>query len=191
MKQSLRVAVADDEPIMQMYLEETVSDFGHEVVAAAKDGQDLLEKCRMEQPDLVITDIRMPRLNGLRAVQEICQDGPVPVVFITGHDEWEPALQAQSQCVLVYLMKPIGEDSLRRAIDLVMERFEQFKVIHAEEPDLQKALANRVHIEKAKFVLTKRRALSDPEAFRLLRDMAAARNTSVLCAAMDVLTATA
>ena len=190
MNQSLRVAVADDEPIMQMYLEETVSDLGHEVVTAAKDGQELLERCREEPPDLVITDIMMPRLDGFRAVREICRDCPVPVVFITGYDERERAAQAESECILVYLMKPVGEAELRRGIEIVIQRFEQFQLIWEQQPDLHKALADRVHVEKAKALLVKRRHLTDQEAFDYLQEQAEQKRTKLICAAMDVLTST-
>jgi AmiR/NasT family two-component response regulator len=190
MKQPLRVAVADDEPIMQMYLEETVSDFGHTVVSAAGDGLELLEHCRELLPDLVITDIKMPRLDGFLAMREICRECPLPVVFITGYDERERALQAERECVLVYLMKPVGEADLRLAIDLVMQRYEQFQAIHEEEPDLRKALCNRVHVENAKALLAKRLGLDDGEAFQYLCERARENGQSLLCAAMDVLTAT-
>lgn len=183
MSQSLRVAVADDEPIMQMYLEETVSDFGHEVVAAAGDGMELLEECRSKHPDLVITDIKMPRMDGFRAVQEICRDSPVPVVLITGYDERDRALQAEGECVLVYLMKPVGGAELREAIDLVMQRFEQFKVLLSEAPDERKALADRQRVEHAKAVLKRHHGIDDEAAFELLRDMAQQKDIPIADAA--------
>lgn len=190
MNHPLRVAVADDEPIMQMYLEETLSEFGHEVVAAAQNGFELVEQCRREHPDLVVTDIMMPGLDGFRAAKEICRDVPVPVVFITGYDEKERAVRAESECVLVYLVKPIGETELRKAIDLVMQRFEHFKVLCHEVKDPRKALADRPYIEKAKNVLMKRHDLDDREAFDRLRERAREKDQDLLAAAMDILTAT-
>lgn len=170
MNELLRVAVADDEPVMQMYLEETVSDLGFNVVATASDGLELLAECRIKHPDLVITDIMMPRMDGFKAVKEICRDSPVPVVFITGYDERDRALQAEGECVLVYLMKPVGEKELRLAISLVLSRFEQFKVLNAEEPDLHRVLANRQRVERAKSLLMRTEGLDDQEAFERIRE---------------------
>jgi response regulator NasT len=176
---TLRVAVADDEPIMQMYLEETITDFGHDVVAAAKDGIELLSECRAKHPDLVITDIMMPRMDGFRAVRELCRDSPLPVVFITGYDEKDRALQAEDECVLVYLMKPVGEKELRGAISMVMRRFEQFQEILSEEKDVNRALHKRQRVERAKTVLVRREELNDEAAFNRLREIAREKSVSI------------
>lgn len=189
MNQSLRVAVADDEPIMQMYLEETVADLGYEVVAAARDGEQLIEECRTKKPDLVITDIMMPRVDGIRAVREICRDAPVPVVFITGFDEHDRAAQAEQECVLVYLMKPIGEIELKAAIRLVLRRFEQFKILRREEPDMHRALADRQRVERAKALLMRRHLIDDQEAFNRLVAAARERGIRIAKAAAETLPA--
>jgi len=174
---------------MQMYLEETVSDFGHEVVATASDGLELLHECRDKHPDLVITDIKMPRMDGVRAVCEACQDSPMPVVFITGYDEQDRTLQAEKDCILVHLRKPVGEAELRKAIDLVLERFKQFQALQEEEPDLRRALVNRQRVEAAKRALFRSDRLSDREAFEYLRRLARDRRTTIAEAAEYVLSA--
>ncbi|MDX9973143.1 MAG: response regulator [FCB group bacterium] len=187
MNDLLRVAVADDEPVMQMYLEESVSDLGFDVVASAKDGLELLAECRMKHPDLVITDIMMPRMDGFRAVKELCRDCPVPVVFITGYDERDRALQAEGECVLVYLMKPVGEKELRLAIALVMSRFEQFKILTAEEPDVRRVLANRQRVERAKSLLMRTEGLDDQEAFDRIHEAAEAAGVNIIQEAERIL----
>jgi len=60
MNRHLRIAVADDELDMRDYLQAILPCFGHIVVAVASTGRELVEKCRAERPDLVITDIKMP-----------------------------------------------------------------------------------------------------------------------------------
>ena len=65
MTQSLRIVIADVEPDMREFLTRMLPRCGHEVVAAAENGVRLVELCRQQRPDLVITDIKMPVLDGI------------------------------------------------------------------------------------------------------------------------------
>lgn len=184
---TLQIAVADDEPVMRMYLQETVSGFGHNVMSVAKDGVELMENCSKRRPDLIITDIRMPRLDGFQAVREICRESPVPVVFVTGYNEWFKAAEVERDCVLVYLVKPVGEVDLRLAIDLVMQRFQQFRVLLQEDGNLQNALVDRQYVERAKTLLVKWQGLSDRQAFEHIRRLASEKGLSTAATAKDLL----
>src|SRR5437868_2168282 len=64
MKVSVRIAVADDEPRMRQFYEEVLPVLGHEVVYSAATGKELLAGCQQVHPDLVITDIKMPDMDG-------------------------------------------------------------------------------------------------------------------------------
>ena len=67
MSRALRIAVADDEPDMRDYFRTILPRLGHEVVAVAETGRELVEQCRATRPDLVITDIKMPDMDGIDA----------------------------------------------------------------------------------------------------------------------------
>ncbi len=67
MTDGLRIAVADDEPEMRDFFEKVLPRFGHQVVAVAENGNQLVSHCRELKPDLVITDIKMPELEQLIA----------------------------------------------------------------------------------------------------------------------------
>src|SRR5262249_49191174 len=86
---SLRVAVADDEPDMLLYLRTTLPLLGHEVVAAARTGEELVERCRTAHPDLVITDIKMPGLDGIAAAAAIFRERPTPVILVSAYHDSE------------------------------------------------------------------------------------------------------
>lgn len=79
----LRIAIAEDEPIVLEDLRATITELGHEVVAAAANGRELVERCQELEPDLVITDINMPELDGLEAVKLLRDGMPVPIIVST------------------------------------------------------------------------------------------------------------
>ena len=172
MNRSLRIAIAEDEPDMREYLEMTLPRLGHQVVVAAENGRELVERCRTARPDLVITDIKMPEMDGIAAATQIFQEGPVPVILLSAYHDPELIERAEADHVLAYLVKPITEADLRPTIAIAMRRFEQFQTLWKETADLRQALEERKVIERAKGVLMKRASVDEVEAFRRLQRLA-------------------
>ena len=85
MTQSLRVVLADDEPELIAYYQSLLSAMGHDVVATAANGSELVRQCRLTQPDLVITDVKMPEKDGIQAVLEVFRERPMRVILVTGY----------------------------------------------------------------------------------------------------------
>src|SRR5262245_32672861 len=85
MNQSLRIAVADDEARMREFYQQTLSELKHTVVCSARTGIELVEQCRAQKPNLVITDIRMPVMDGIEAAREICSKEPIPIILVSGY----------------------------------------------------------------------------------------------------------
>ena len=82
MKDTVRIVVADDEPIIRIDLCQLLEELGHQVVGQAADGFDALECCRRSRPDLAILDIRMPVFDGLSAAQSILEEGAAGGVIL-------------------------------------------------------------------------------------------------------------
>src|SRR5947209_14368537 len=104
MNRAYKIAVADDEPVMQEYFQKVLPVMGHQVVAVAGTGKELVEQCARTRPDLIIADIRMPDMDGLEAVEQINRTRPVPTVLVTGHDDPSYVSRAQSGPALAYLV---------------------------------------------------------------------------------------
>lgn len=173
----LRIAVADDEPDMRDFFRDMLTQLGHEVVAVAENGGQLVEYCRKYEPDLVITDIEMPEMGGLQAVRQITSERTIPVILVTAHEEGEYVEQAlKEQQVLAYLIKPIKRADLQPAIALAMQRFREFEALHQQAANLQQALEDRKLIERAKGALMKRAELSEADAFRRLQLLSSQKN---------------
>src|SRR3982751_3618573 len=96
MSRALRIAVADDEPDMQDYFRTILPDLGHEVVAVAASGQDLVQRCLDTRPDLVITDIKMPDMDGIDAAARIYRDAAVPVILVSAHHDADTVRRAEA-----------------------------------------------------------------------------------------------
>jgi len=189
MSQRLRIAVADDEGIMREYLEQTLPGLGHDVVAVARNGRELVERCRKLQPDLVITDIKMPDLDGIEAAVAIYQDRPTPVILISAYHDPELIERAEADHIMGYLVKPIKQADLKPTIAITVHRFEQFQAMHKEATDLRQALADRKMIERAKGILMKKGNLDEPEAFRRLQKLASEKNHKLVEIATIIVTA--
>jgi two-component system, response regulator PdtaR len=189
MGRSLRIAVADDEIAMQEYFRTILPLLGHVVVAVAETGRELVEKCREQRPDLVITDIKMPDMDGLEAVARIALDAPIPVILVSAHHDPEFIARAEQEHVLAYLIKPIKQADLEPAIALAMRRSEQFRALRQEAADLRQALEDRKLIERAKGLMMKKASLDEAEAFRRLQKLASDQNRKLVEIARMLLTA--
>jgi two-component system, response regulator PdtaR len=186
---TLRIAVADDEPDMQDYFRTILPLLGHEVVAVASTGQELVDLCRAKHPDLVITDIKMPDMDGIDAAARIYKDSAVPVILVSAHHDPETVRRAGADYVMAYLVKPIKQADLEPAIAIALRRFEQFQALRKEAADLKQALEDRKAIEKAKGILMKKAGLDENEAFRRLQKLASEKNKKLIEIAGSILTA--
>lgn len=140
-----RVLIADDEDYVRDLLVKNIrsSSLEIEVVAVADDGKAALRSALMLEPDIVVTDIAMPFMNGLELIRELQSAGiHSKYVVISGYDEFEYAKQAISLGVKDYLLKPF----LPRELTGVLQ-----KII--EELDSQKTLQQNMSLLKEQAVL--------------------------------------
>ena len=189
MSQSLRVVVGDDEPDMRDYFQKALPRLGHQVVGAARDGRELVEMCRALQPDLVVTDIKMPDMDGIDAAAQLYRERPVPVILVSAYHDAGLIARAEADHILGYLVKPIKQTDLGPVIALATWRFEEFQALRQEAADLRQALEDRKAIERAKGILMKRTGLDEQEAFRRLQQMASEKSRKLADIAETILVA--
>lgn len=189
MSRSLRIAVADDEQDMREYFETMLPHLGHQVVVVAEDGRSLVEKCRKARPELVITDIKMPDMDGIDAAVQIFRDHPTPVILVSAFHDPDLIRRAEADRILAFLVKPIKQADLEPAIAIAMRRFEQFQAMRKETSDLKQALEDRKIIERAKGILMKKVGLDEHDAFRRMQKLASEKNRKLIEIAQMILTA--
>jgi AmiR/NasT family two-component response regulator len=189
MKSTLRIAVADDEPDMRDYFQRILPMAGHQVVAVAETGRQLVDQCRTALPDLVITDIKMPDMDGIEAARTINQEHEVPFILVSAYHDPELIERADADCILAYLVKPIKQADVGPAIAVAMRRFDQFRALRKEAGDLRQALHDRKIIERAKGIMMHRLRLDEPDVFHRLQKLASQRNRKLVDVAQSVLSA--
>ncbi|MCA9039455.1 MAG: response regulator [Planctomycetaceae bacterium] len=189
MTDSLRIAIADDDPEQLLDLEETLNGFGHQAIIKASTGEQLVEECHKEPPDLIITDIRFPGIDGLEAVAHCRDDHPVPIVILSAFHTSELMDRAIKEHVMAYLVKPANEESLEAAIELAMQRFKEFRALQLESESLRQALEDRKVIERAKGILMSRTKLSEKDAFKRLQLLSSQKNIKLIEIAKTIIEA--
>jgi CheY-like chemotaxis protein len=116
MTRQLRIAVADDEPDVRDYFQRMLPYLGHEVVAIASNGRELVELCRERKPDLIIADVRMPDMDGDAAIAEICREAPTPFILISAYSKAARMPDGCGSVGRAYLTKPMKRSELEMAI---------------------------------------------------------------------------
>jgi response regulator NasT len=156
--ESLRIVIADDEPIIRLDLRKTLENMGHQVVGEAGDGGKAVEMARDLKPDIVILDIKMPEMDGIDAAKVITTEGIAPVLLLTAYAG-----------VFAYLVKPFKEADLLPAMEIAISRYEEFIELENEVSDLENKLDTRKAVDRAKGILMDQYGLKEQEAFRRIQ----------------------
>ncbi len=169
MATSLRILVAEDEPLSAMALQAQLEALGHVVIGPAHNGREAVEMARTNPADLAILDVRMPGLSGLEAAHEIARFTELPVILLSGYSDPDMIEEATRAPVFHYLVKPVSMADLGPAIAVAMTRFNEWKEFRGEAEELEHKLEDRKLIEQAKGVIMEARGLPEAEAYRVLQ----------------------
>jgi two-component system, response regulator PdtaR len=171
-RRPLRVVVAEDEALIRMDLVEMLAEEGYEVVGQAPDGEVAVTLAEREQPDLVVLDVKMPRLDGISAAQRIAEQRIAPVVILTAFGQRELVERARDAGAMAYVVKPFTKDDLVPAIEMAVSRHAEIRALEGEVAGLAERLETRKAVERAKSVLQQQLGVSEPEAFRWIQKTA-------------------
>lgn len=115
-----KVLIADDEPMIREGLATMISGFELplEIAGEAKNGLEALRMAKLLEPDLILTDICMPKLSGLEFLKRLKEEKQLDckVIIISGYNEFEYAREAITLGVSAYLLKPVNEEELKKTI---------------------------------------------------------------------------
>ena len=176
-QEPVRIVVAEDEALIRMDLVEMLGEAGYLVVAQASDGAQAIELVQEHKPDLAILDVKMPRLDGISAAQEII--ATCPVLMLTAFSQRELVDRARDAGVMAYVLKPFTINDLIPAIEIAISRHLQMKSLAAEVADLHERLETRKIIDRAKGILMAALDLSEPQAFSWIQKAAMDRRLTM------------
>jgi response regulator NasT len=180
MKPTLRVVVAEDEALIRLDLVEMLTESGYEVVGQAGDGETAIELTEKEKPDLVVMDVKMPKLDGISAAERIAKQRIAPVVILTAFSQRDLVERARDAGAMAYLTKPFTIEDLMPAIELAVSRFQEIKQLDSEVNDLQDQLKARKTIDRAKGLLMSKLNLTEPQAFKWMQKTAMDKRRSMV-----------
>ena len=170
--QGRRVVIAEDEALIRLDLAEMLAEEGYDVVGQAGDGERAVELADQLRPDLVVLDVKMPKLDGISAAQRIAADRIAPVVILTAFSQRELVERARDAGAMAYLVKPFTKNDLVPAVEMALSRFAELQLLEAEVADLQDRLDTRKAVDRAKSILQEQLDLSEPDAFRWIQKTA-------------------
>jgi response regulator NasT len=168
MADALRVVVVEDEGLIRMDVVATLQEAGYEVVGEGADGEEAIKLATELEPDLVVMDIKMPKLDGISAAEKI-GELKIPVVLLTAFSQSDLVARAAEAGAMAYVTKPFKPTDLLPAIQIALSRHEELVSLEAEIADLSDRLETRKLMDRAKGLLQAKMKLSEPESFRWIQ----------------------
>jgi len=181
----LRVIVAEDESLIRMDIVEILRENDYDVVAEAADGEEAVALAEQHKPDLMVMDVKMPKMDGISAAEAIAKFN-IPVVLLTAFSQTELVDRASQAGAMAYIVKPFTPNDLLPAIRIAVSRHEQIVALETEIADLNERFETRKLVERAKGLLLER-GLNEPEAFRWIQKVSMDRRLTMKQVAQSVI----
>ena len=127
-----RVLIAEDEALIRLDLKEMLEEEGYAVVGEAGDGEEAIALADSLRPDLVILDVKMPKVDGIAAAERIAGERVAPVVILTAFGQRDLVERAREAGAMAYLVKPFQKKDLVPTIEMATSRFAEIVALEQE-----------------------------------------------------------
>jgi len=164
-----RIVISDDEHLVTKDISESLEALGYTVTGTFPDGEQTIQFCREDTPDLVLLDVRMPKVNGLDAAWILYKELNIPVVIISAFSDPEYATTAARVGVFGYLLKPITQQDLVVTLPVAWAKFLAGEQSQSKIDRLERRLEDRKVIERAKWIVVEALGVTEPQAMQRLQ----------------------
>lgn len=174
-----RIMLVEDESIIRLDLAMILKEAGYDIVGEAGDGEKAIELAYTLKPDLIIMDIKMPKMDGLKASKIINEKLKVPILLLTAYSQQEYIEKAKKVNIIGYVVKPFSEASLIPAVEIALNqaenRIQYEQQIHEANQNIQK----RKVVEKAKGLLMEKFNLTEDVAYKKMKKISMNNQTTL------------
>ena len=176
----MRILIVDDESLIRMDIRDILESEMHEVVGEASNGVDAISLCKELKPDVVLMDVKMPKLDGIEAARQIGYNHLSPVVLLTSYSQQDLVAKARESGVYGYLIKPVREEQLIPTLEMACGRFLDDLESRQQMADLEKTLEERKLIQKATGILMDLYKITEDEAYKRIRQLSMKKRESIV-----------
>ncbi|WP_257351017.1 ANTAR domain-containing response regulator [Pseudalkalibacillus decolorationis] len=164
-----KILLVEDEGIFRLDVKRMLEDAGYEVVGEAGDGEQAIELAHKLLPDLILMDIKMPKLNGLKASKILSTSLNIPILMLSAYSQKEFIEKAKQKNIVGYLVKPVSESNLIPAVEVALFQASHIQECETKIGSLNDKLQSRKMIERAKGILMKEKNWNEDRAYEKMR----------------------
>jgi AmiR/NasT family two-component response regulator len=176
-----KILLVDDDPLIRADIKDMLLDRGYNIIGEASDGFEAVEECKKHSPDLVILDIDMPILDGIKAGKIINKENLAGgILLLTSFEGDEYIEKAKSIGAFGYIVKPPNEKIIIPTIEMCLSKVEEFEKMKKNLDDINSKLTERKIIEKAKGILIKEYSITEEDAYSRIRKLSMDKRTTMV-----------
>ncbi|MYL35756.1 response regulator [Pontibacillus yanchengensis] len=164
-----KILLAEDESIVRMDTSMMLQDAGFDVVGEAEDGEKAISLAHQLEVDLIIMDIKMPNLGGLKASKIIGDKYNVPILLLTAYSQKEYIEKAKEANIVGYIVKPVSEEQFIPSVEMAIHQGEVSEKYRDEVNKADQRLEERKIIEQAKGILIDQFGYTEDSSFKKIR----------------------
>lgn len=175
----MKVLVIDDESLIRMNIVDYLIKNGHQVVGEGRNGIEAIELTKLLNPEVVLMDIKMPKLNGIEAARQIRRLNIAPVVLLTAYMQDDLMDKAVDSGIYGYLIKPVNERQIIPALRMAVGKYKELNELKNLNKKLEENLEERKLISQATGIIMKKYNLNENDAYKKIRDYSMQKGVSI------------
>ena len=183
----LKVMLVDEDPDRAADVRAALNACGCDVISLLASSLEIYDAVKITSPDVIIIDTESPSRDSLENLAFVSRDRPHPIVMFSGDRSSETIREAIRAGVSAYVVDGLSEERLQPILQVAVARFAAEQSLKQELADAKTQLADRKNVERAKGILMKQRALTEEDAFQMLRKFAMDRGIKMADAAARVI----